>query len=49
MLTDEPLLKVQFAGPLLAVKGIAIYDLGQTLVAIQRAIHKAYFARLGTL
>jgi hypothetical protein len=49
MPTDETLLRLQFDGKLLSLKGMAIYDLGQTLVAVQRAIYKAHLARLGTL
>jgi len=39
---DESLLKVKFEGPGLGIHGVPIYELGTTLIAIQRMVHKAY-------
>jgi len=38
----EPLMWVRFCGPDLQLKSLPIYELGSTLIAIQRIIHKAY-------
>lgn len=39
---EESLLTVRFVGPNLDTVGVGIYDLGLTLVAFQRLVHKAY-------
>lgn len=40
---DENLLWVRFHGPELKAKSVPIYELGQTLVALQTIIHKVYW------
>lgn len=42
---EESLFTVRFVGPKLDTVGVGIYDLGLTLVALQRLIHKAYLAK----
>ncbi len=42
---DESLFTVRFVGPELNTVGVGIYDLGLTLVAFQRLVHKAYLAK----
>lgn len=42
-LQDESLLWVRFYGPELEAKSVPIYELGQTLVALQTIIHKVYW------
>jgi len=42
-LQDESLLWVRFYGPELETKSVPIYELGQTLVALQTIIHKVYW------
>jgi hypothetical protein len=41
---EESLFTVRFVGPDLDTVGVGIYDLGLTLVAFQRLVHKAYLA-----
>ncbi len=42
---EESLFTVRFVGPKLDTVGVGIYDLGLTLVAFQRLVHKAYLAK----
>ena len=42
---EESLFTVRFVGPDLDTVGVSIYDLGLTLVALQRLVHKAYLAK----
>jgi len=42
MRDEEPALWVKFSGELLDVRSIPIYELGDTLVALQRIIHKTF-------
>lgn len=42
---EESLFTVWFVGPKLDTVGVGIYDLGLTLVAFQRLVHKAYLAK----
>ena len=42
---EESLFTVRFVGPELNTVGVGIYDLGLTLVAFQRLVHKAYLAK----
>lgn len=42
---DEGLLWIRFYGPDLDLKSLPIYELGTTLIAIQRIIHKAHLFR----
>ena len=42
-LENETLLWVRFYGPELETKSVPIYELGQTLVALQTIIHKVYW------
>jgi hypothetical protein len=42
MRKDEPALWIKFSGELLDLRSIPIYELGDTLVAIQRIIHKTF-------
>lgn len=42
---DESLFTIRFVGPNLDTVGVSIYDLGLTLVALQRLVHKAYLAK----
>jgi hypothetical protein len=41
---ENGILTVRFAGPKLKEHGVAIYDLAQTLIAVQRIVHKGYLA-----
>jgi len=41
-MNDEPLLRLKFWGETLDVRSVPIYELGETLVAVQRIIHKTY-------
>jgi hypothetical protein len=42
---ENGLLTVRFIGPELNTRGVSIYDLSTTLLALQRIIHKAYLAQ----
>ena len=42
MKQEEPALWIKFSGKLLDVRSIPIYELGDTLVALQRIIHKTF-------
>jgi hypothetical protein len=42
---EDSLFTVRFVGPTLDTVGVGIYDLGLTLVAFQRLVHKAYLAQ----
>lgn len=42
---EESLFTIRFVGPKLDTVGVGIYDLGLTLVAFQRLVHKAYLAK----
>lgn len=42
---ENGLLTVRFAGEKLSKCGVSIYDLGETLIAIQRIVHKAFLAK----
>jgi hypothetical protein len=43
------ILSVRFTGETLGEHGVSIYDLGESLLAIQRIIHKAFLAEQGRL
>jgi hypothetical protein len=42
---EESLFTVRFVGPKLDTVGVGIYDLGLTLIAFQRLVHKAYLTK----
>jgi hypothetical protein len=42
MRTDEPTLLLKFSGAQLDVRSVPIYELGETLMAMQRIVHKTY-------
>ncbi|MGO9018390.1 MAG: hypothetical protein ACLQVJ_08575 [Syntrophobacteraceae bacterium] len=46
---ENGILSVRFTGEHLSEHGVSIYDLGETLLAIQRIVHKAYLAQKGRL
>jgi len=46
---ENGLLTVRFTGEHLSEHGVSIYDLGESLLAIQRIIHKAHLAQEGRL
>lgn len=46
---ENGVLSIRFIGETLNSHGVSIYDLGETLLAIQRIIHKAYLASEGRL
>lgn len=46
---ENGLLTLRFTGEQITDRGVSIYDLGETLLAIQRIVHKAYLAREGRL
>lgn len=45
----EPGMVVRFTGDELAVRGVPIYELGDTFIALQRILHKAYLYERGRL
>jgi hypothetical protein len=45
----EPTLLLKFSGEGLDVRGVPVYELGDTLIALQRVIHKAYLFQHGRL
>lgn len=46
---EESLIQLRFIGEELESKSVPIYDLGVSLIAVQRMLHKAYLAQLGFL
>jgi len=46
---ENGILSVRFTGDRLGEHGVSIYDLGESLLAIQRIVHKAYLAKEGRL
>lgn len=46
---DKALLTIRFVGDSLTEHGVSIYDLAESLIAIQRIVHKAHLARDGRL
>lgn len=46
---ENGLLSVRFTGEKIGEHGVSIYDLGESLLAIQRIVHKAYLAKHGRL
>ncbi|QJR30031.1 hypothetical protein [Limnobacter profundi] len=46
---ENGLLSIRFTGEQLKTHGVSIYDLSESLLAIQRIIHKAYLAKNGRL
>ena len=46
---ENGLLSVRFTGEDIGDRGVSIYDLGESLLAIQRIVHKAYLAKNGRL
>ncbi len=46
---ENGLLSIRFTGEQLSKRGVSIYDLGKTLIALQRIINKAYLAQEGRL
>ncbi|MBK9990838.1 MAG: hypothetical protein IPP19_08935 [Verrucomicrobia bacterium] len=49
MNTPTQLLSIRFVGESLNTRGVPIYDLAQSLISIQRIIHKSYLATEGRL
>src|SRR5690606_19685943 len=46
---ENGLLTIRFIGEELHVRGVSIYDLSTSLLAVQRIMHKAYLAQEGRL
>jgi hypothetical protein len=46
---EQGVLSVRFVGDQLHQHGVSIYDLGESLLAIQRIVHKAFLAEQGRL
>lgn len=46
---EESLFTVRFVGPNLDTVGVGIYDLGLTLIAFQRLVHKAYLEKTNNI
>ncbi len=46
---ENGILTVRFTGENLSLHGVSIYDLGESLLALQRIVHKAYLAKEGRL
>jgi hypothetical protein len=46
---EESLIQLRFVGDELNNKSIPIYDLGVSLITVQRIVHKAYLAQQGSL
>lgn len=46
---ENGILSIRFVGKHLKEHGVSIYDLGESLLAIQRIVHKAYLAKEGRL
>lgn len=46
---ENGILSVRFVGEALNQHGVSIYDLGESLLAIQRIVHKAFLAQQGRL
>jgi hypothetical protein len=46
---ENGLLSIRFVGEGLNAHGVSIYDLGESLLSIQRIVHKAYLAQEGRL
>jgi len=46
---ENGVLSIRFTGQELQTHGVSIYDLGETLLSIQRIVHKAYLAKEGRL
>lgn len=46
---ENGVLSVRFVGPQLNQHGVSIYDLGESLLVIQRIVHKAFLAEQGRL
>jgi hypothetical protein len=46
---ENGLLSLRFTGENIGERGVSIYDLGESLLAIQRIVHKAYLAKYGRL
>lgn len=46
---ENGVLSIRFIGERLNAHGVSIYDLGESLLAIQRIVHKAYLAQEGRL
>lgn len=46
---ENGIISVRFTGENLGEHGVSIYDLGESLLAIQRIVHKAYLAQHGRL
>ena len=46
---ENGILSLRFTGEGLSSHGVSIYDLGESLLALQRIVHKAYLAKQGRL